>query len=114
MGWASSVLGFLVCLPLWTGFQPTADMQFVEMQRIREYAYCCGGGGGVPDAHPGVARSAGIQRLDEARVAGAEMLVTACQHCRHNLTRRQDGASMPVIDLVDLAYEAAGLGSRHE
>ncbi|HET9578044.1 MAG TPA: NADH-quinone oxidoreductase subunit M [Usitatibacter sp.] len=28
---AGSVLGFLVCLPLWSGFQPTADMQFVEM-----------------------------------------------------------------------------------
>jgi len=26
-----SILGFLVCLPLWTGFQPTADMQFTEM-----------------------------------------------------------------------------------
>ena len=42
-------------------------LQFVEMHRIREYAYCCGGGGGVPDAHPNVARSAAIQRVDEAR-----------------------------------------------
>ena len=25
-----SVLGFLVTLPLWFGFQPTADMQFTE------------------------------------------------------------------------------------
>ena len=30
---AGSVLGFLVCLPLWSGFQPTADMQFVELGR---------------------------------------------------------------------------------
>ncbi|MCX6033039.1 MAG: (Fe-S)-binding protein [Chloroflexi bacterium] len=85
-------------------------LQFVEMHRIREYAYCCGGGGGVPDAHPNVARSASIQRVDEARAVGAEMLVTACQHCRHNLTRWQDGTSTPVIDLVDLVYAAAGLG----
>ena len=26
-----SLLGFLVCVPLWTGFRPVADMQFVEM-----------------------------------------------------------------------------------
>jgi NADH-quinone oxidoreductase subunit M len=26
-----SVLGFLVCIPLWTGFRQVADMQFVEM-----------------------------------------------------------------------------------
>ena len=28
---AGSILGFLVCIPLWTGFQPTAEMQFGEM-----------------------------------------------------------------------------------
>jgi Fe-S oxidoreductase len=86
-------------------------LHFVEMHRIREYAYCCGGGGGVPDAHPNVAHSAAIQRLDEARDVGADLLVTACQHCRHNLTRWQDGtSSTPVVDLVDLVYAAAGMG----
>jgi len=85
-------------------------LHFVEMHRIREYAYCCGGGGGVPDAHPNVARSAAVQRVEEAGSVGAEVLVTACQHCRHNLTRWQVGNSMPVIDLVDLVYESAGLG----
>jgi Fe-S oxidoreductase len=86
-------------------------LQFVEMYRVREYAYCCGGGGGVPDAHPNVARSAALQRVDEARDVGAETLVTTCQHCRLNLTRWQDGnSSTPVIDLVDLVHTAAGLG----
>ena len=28
---AGSLLGLAVCIPLWTGFQPTAEMQFVEM-----------------------------------------------------------------------------------
>jgi len=81
-------------------------LRFFEMHRIREYAYCCGGGGGVPAAHPNVARSAAFQRLDEARDVGAETLVTACQHCRQNLDR----TSMLVVDLVDLVYTAAGRG----
>lgn len=85
-------------------------LRLVEMHRIREYAYCCGGGGGVPEAHPSVARSAAIQRVNEARAVGAETLVTACQHCRHNLTRWQDGTFTPVAELVDLVYAAAGLG----
>jgi heterodisulfide reductase subunit D len=85
-------------------------LRFVEMHRVREYAYCCGGGGGVPDAHPNVARSAALQRIDEAHDVGAEMLVTACQHCRQNLTCWQEGTSMQVMDLVDLVYNAAGLG----
>jgi heterodisulfide reductase subunit D len=84
-------------------------LTLVEMHRIREYAYCCGGGGGVPDAHPNVARSAAIQRRAEARDVGAELLVTACQHCRHNLARWEGGASPAVADLVDIVFKAAGL-----
>ncbi|MFW9992531.1 MAG: (Fe-S)-binding protein [Candidatus Odinarchaeota archaeon] len=84
-------------------------LNFIEMHRIREYSYCCGGGGGVPDAHPNVSRSAAIQRIDEARDVGAEILVTSCQHCRRNLTRWQEDNSLPIVDLVDLVYEATGL-----
>ena len=29
---AGSALGLLVCIPLWTGFEPTSAMQFVEMR----------------------------------------------------------------------------------
>ncbi len=84
-------------------------LQLNEMYRIREYAYCCGGGGGVPDAHPNVAKSAATQRMDEAHAVGASMLVTACQHCRQNFLHGQEKNSMQVVDLVDLVYEAAGL-----
>ena len=84
-------------------------LQLSEMQRVREYAYCCGGGGGVPDTHPNVARSAALQRLAEAQASGATTLVTSCQHCRQNLIRWQEDGPMPVVDLVDMVYEAAGL-----
>jgi heterodisulfide reductase subunit D len=85
-------------------------LQLSEMQRIREYAYCCGGGGGVPDTHPKVARSAALQRLAEAQASGADTLVTSCQHCRQNLSGWKEDGTMPVTDLVDLIYDAAGLG----
>ena len=85
-------------------------LSFIEMHRIREYAYCCGGGGGVPGVHPNVSKSAAIQRIDEARDVDADILVTACQHCIHNLTRWQsEDNSLPVVDLVDLVYESTGL-----
>jgi Fe-S oxidoreductase len=84
-------------------------LQLVEMQRIREYAFCCGGGGGVPDTHPNVARSAALQRIEEASTTGADTLITTCQHCRQNLTLWQENRPMPVMDLVDIVFEAAGL-----
>jgi Fe-S oxidoreductase len=89
-------------------------LELVEMYRVREYAFCCGGGGGVPQAHPRVARSAALQRLDEARDVGAEALVTACHHCRQNLLRWQGDDVMPILDLVDVVYEAAGLATEGE
>jgi len=87
-------------------------IEFVEMTRIREYAYCCGGGGGVPQAFPEMARHTALHRLDEAASVGAEYLVTACHHCRANLSGAQGSvgaAALPVVDIIDLVYEAAGI-----
>ena len=87
-------------------------LQRTEMHRIREYSFCCGGGGGVLDAHPEVARTAAESRVEEAKDVGAEAIVTACHYCVANLGRWQSGGPMPVLDLVDLVYEAAGLQGR--
>lgn len=89
--------------------QRIPGLHFVEMHRIREYSYCCGGGGEVPNNHPNVAESAALQRIDEAQDVKADLLVTSCQHCRYNLTFWQKENPLPVIDLVDLVYEATGL-----
>ena len=85
------------------------------MHRIREYAFCCGGGGGVPEAYPRLAANAALHRIDEARSTGAEYLVTACQSCRRNLSEAQSalsGPSLPVLDIIDLVYEAADIERR--
>ena len=87
-------------------------IDFVEMCRIREYSYCCGGGGGAPLAYPDLARSTALDRLEEALDTGAECLVTACHHCRANLTKSQQSLAKPllqVVDIVDLVYEAADI-----
>ena len=86
-------------------------LELSEMYRIREYSFCCGGGGGVPEAHPEVARVAADSRLEEASDVGADAIVSACHYCERNLQRWQDGKRMPVLDLIDLVHEAAGLRS---
>jgi Fe-S oxidoreductase len=91
--------------------QSIKGIDFVEMHRIREYAFCCGGGGGVPEAYPKLAGNTALHRIDEARSTGADYLITACHHCRGNLSNAQsasDNAPMPVIDIIDLVYDAAG------
>jgi Fe-S oxidoreductase len=89
-------------------------IEFVEMPRIREYAFCCGGGGGVPEAFPDLARQTARHRLDEAASVGAECLATACHHCRANLSGAQGSSEtspLAVVDIIDLVYEAAGIES---
>ncbi|MFO8058590.1 MAG: (Fe-S)-binding protein, partial [bacterium] len=90
---------------------PGAD--FNEMYRIREYSFCCGGGGGAPEAFPGLAESAALHRLEEARAVGADVLATACSHCRAQFERAQEKLEADkrtrIADVVDLVFEASGL-----
>jgi Fe-S oxidoreductase len=87
-------------------------LTFNEMYRIREYSFCCGGGGGVAKAYPELAKASALHRIDEAIDVGADFLVTACHQCRMNLSNAQtceSKKSIPIIDIIDLVYEAAGL-----
>jgi len=78
-----------------------------EMYRTREYAYCCGGGGGVPLTDPELAGAAAAHRIEEARHVGADLLVTACARCEEQFDKVSPG--MPVADVIDLVFAAAGL-----
>jgi Fe-S oxidoreductase len=60
-------------------------VQLVEMDRIREYSYCCGAGGGVKSAFPDFALYTGKTRVEEAEATGASCIVSACPFCAMNL-----------------------------
>jgi len=84
-------------------------LTLVEMPRTREYAWCCGAGGGVLEAYPDFAAWTAQQRVDEARTVGAEALVTACGWCKHSLTLSGDagdGDAMKIVDIIDLVRKA--------
>lgn len=83
-------------------------LRLVEMERIKEYAWCCGAGGGVIDAFPDFAAWTAWERLKEARATGAEALVTACPWCQRNFkdTLEQHVDSFKVYDIVELLHEA--------
>ncbi len=60
-------------------------IEFVEMERIREYAWCCGAGAGCKSAFPDFALWAASERIEEAKATDAEILVSACPFCSTNL-----------------------------
>lgn len=59
---------------------------FVEMVRHRADALCCGAGGGVRGAYPKNSIAMARLRLRDAEEVGAEILLTDCYSCLHNLS----------------------------
>jgi len=83
-------------------------IELVEMERIKEYAWCCGAGGGVKEAYPEFALWTADERIEEARATGAEALVTACPWCERNFrdALERSGAKIKLYDIVELLLEA--------
>ncbi len=98
-------------------FDPPRDIikaipgiELVEMERIREYSWCCGAGGGVLEAYPEFASWTATDRIEEAKATGAEAVVTACPWCERVFrdTISQNGDNIKVFDVMDLLINAIG------
>jgi Fe-S oxidoreductase len=83
-------------------------VQLVEMERIKEYAWCCGSSGGVKEAYPDFALWTAAERIEEAESTGAEALVTSCPWCERNFldATQADGKTIKIYDIVDLVQQA--------
>jgi Fe-S oxidoreductase len=77
----------------------------VEMERNRRWAWCCGGGGGVPEAYPELAQWSGADRLREARETGAELLLTSSALCQRSFAECGE-SPLPIQDLLDFISQA--------
>jgi len=83
-------------------------IELVEMFRIKEYAWCCGAGGGAKEAYPDFNDFTARERLEEAKSTGAEALVTACPWCERNFIDAADATNtkLNVLDIVELVAQA--------
>jgi Fe-S oxidoreductase len=83
-------------------------VELFEMERIREFSWCCGAGGGVKSAYPEFALESALERIDEAKATGAEALITSCPWCESNFTDAiiADGINLKIFSLVELIERA--------
>jgi len=85
-------------------------LDLVEMDRNREYSYCCGAGGGVIDTDPEYARWTAKVRIEEAKATGAEAIVTSCPWCYRNLKdAAEEVGEIEVHDVTELLARAMGM-----
>ena len=83
-------------------------VNLVEMNRIKDDAWCCGAGGWLRNGYLEMAQWTADKRIDEAKTTGAEALVTYCPHCEENLGEaiQRQGNGMKIYDLLDLVLQA--------
>jgi Fe-S oxidoreductase len=75
------------------------------MERNRRWAWCCGGGGGVPEADPDLAQWSAADRLNEAARTGAELVLTSSALCQRSFAELKQRA-VPVQDLFEFVRQA--------
>jgi heterodisulfide reductase subunit D len=80
-------------------------LQLIEMERNRRWSWCCGGGGGVPEADPELAQWNAADRLREAAATGAEVVLTSSTLCQRSFGDLRDPV-LPVQDLLEFVYQA--------
>jgi Fe-S oxidoreductase len=83
-------------------------VELYEMERIKEYTWCCGGGGGVFTAFKDFAQWTALERLEEARDTGAQAIATSCPWCESNLGNAIKGMEEKIglYSLTDLMAKA--------
>jgi heterodisulfide reductase subunit D len=80
-------------------------IQLVEMARNRRWSWCCGGGGGVPEADPELAQWSAADRMGEASATGAELVLTSSALCQRSFGDLKQPA-LAVQDLLEFACQA--------
>ena len=71
---------------------------------------CCGGY--VTLESPSLAAKKSNAVVENAKAAGADMIITACPLCRYNLIK--NGADIPVVYFTELLAEALGVKEDHD
>lgn len=77
-------------------------VELVEMDRRKGWSWCCGNGAGVAEVNPELLESASQNRMREAVMTGADMLITACAGCESALAA---AGGLPVMDLLDFVLK---------
>jgi Fe-S oxidoreductase len=86
-------------------------IELLEMERIKEYSYCCGAGAGVKSAFPDLALNTAKGRIEEALDTTARVLVSSCPFCSTNFQDaiNQTKSKLKYYDISEILLMSLGL-----
>ena len=85
-------------------YKQIPGLNLVEMKRNRNFAWCCGAGGGVKIGYPDWALEISKERLEEAKETGATVITSTCPFCKTNLAdaTAHYNFDFQVLDLMEI------------
>jgi heterodisulfide reductase subunit D len=83
-------------------------LDFVDVDRVTQWSYCSGGGGGLAIARPELTERLSERRIDFAADLQVDALVTACPWAERPLGAAGARRDLAVIDLMELLAIACG------
>lgn len=86
------------------------ELQLVEMLPTRQYAWCCGAGGGVKAMFPDLSINIASRKLRLAQETCATAVVSACPHCKTNLLDAVEETRIDfnIYDITELVAKSMG------
>lgn len=89
-------------------------LEFVEMERIREFSRCCGAGGGLKAGFSDIQNQMAQERVRDAEKTGAQRLVSTCPFCYQGLQIGINAirSEVKMTDLTELVARSMGIDAK--
>ncbi len=90
-------------------------LTFHDVDRVTQWSYCSGGGGGLPVEKPELTAAISENRLASAAALEVDTLVSACPWSERPLSAAGEARDIDVVDIHELLAESLGItvgGSR--
>lgn len=84
-------------------------LTFHDVDRVTQWSYCSGAGGGLPIEKPELTAKISESRMDKAAELEVDTLVSACPWSERPLSEAGSARSIDVVDIHELLAESLGI-----
>lgn len=88
--------------------QAIPGLTFKDVDRVTQWSYCSGAGGGLGIEKPDLTAKISRRRVERAAALGIDALVTACPWAERPLDEQGKAQGIEVYDVLELVAEACG------